>query len=475
MERELMASRIVVEWTRASLRVAVAEGGGGRWRLRAVHSQPLAAPAAAGESLRALLKTARMAGASVIGVLPREQVITRLVKLPSTDPGEVGPMVELYAKAQLPYPRAQTVVDFHVLRQEEGFSTVAVIACQRELVDRHLAVLREAGLEPALLTLSSWGVLGWYRRLQRSAERPAIEEPALVINVDDARTDLVLVRRERLLLSRSVGQGAADWADAGEAVELLALEVERSRAAIQKDLPDVEMRSLVLTGMGELPAWSEQLAQRLGLPSSVVEGRRPLQGWVGPMTTPISTVVVGGLACGPDGRVLNLNPPEIRQQARHRRQVRELSAVGALTVGVLVLGACGLALQGFRHRRHAVRLEQALGQVEPAARAVQEQTRSVQLVAELLDKRRRFAETLAGVFGATPATITLESLAFDGPRRELLLRGTAGSTQAVLDYIAQLERLEGVDAVQLKYATQRAGAGGGRADFELIMSQEQPS
>jgi len=470
-----MATRIVVEWTRVTLRVALSEGSGARWRLRAVHSQPLPVPAAAGEALRTLLKTTKTSGAAVIGVIPREQVITRLVKFPSTDAAEVGPMVELYAKAQLPYPREQTVVDFHILRQEEGFSTVAVIACQRELVDRHLAVLREAGLGPGLLTLSSWGVLGWYRQLQSGPERPAVTEPVLVINVDDARTDLVLIHQDRLLLSRSIGQGAAEWAAAGEAAELLALEVERSRTAVQKDLPGVEVRSLVLTGMGNLSAWAEQLAQRLGLPATAIESKRPLEGWVGPMTTPVSPVVVGGLACSSTDRLLNLNPPEVRQQVHHRVQVRELSMVSVLAVGVLVLGAGALALQGFRERRMADRLEQALMQIEPAARAVQEKTRSAQLVTELLDKRRRFAAALSGVMGATPADVTLESLTFEGPRRELVLRGTAGSTQTVLDYIAQLEQLEGIGAVQLKYATRRSGLAGERADFELIMSQEDAS
>jgi len=152
-----MATRLVVEWTRSSLRLAVAEGSGTHWRLKALHSQ---ATGDVTEALRALLKSTKVTAQQVIGVMSREQVITRVVKFPSVQPAELAQMAELYAKAQLPYPREQTVMDFHVLSQAAGFSTVAIVACQRDLIDRQLAVLRNAGLAVGMLTISSWGVLG---------------------------------------------------------------------------------------------------------------------------------------------------------------------------------------------------------------------------------------------------------------------------------------------------------------------------
>ena len=471
-----MATRIVVEWTRETLRVALSEGIEARCRIRAVHSQPIAPAGTVGDALRGLLKTAKTPEATVIGVIPREQVITRLVKFPTTDAGELAQMVELYAKAQLPYPREQTVLDFHVLKQEDGFSAVAVIACQRDVINRHLTALREAGLSPALLTLSSWGVLGWYRKVRAQAsQQGTADEPCLVVNVDDARTDLVVIGEDRILSSRSIGQGAADWADAGEAAELLQLEVERSRTAIQKELPGTDVRSLLLTGLGALPQWREQLAQRLGLPALVVESKQPLKGWVGPMATPASPVVIGGLACSGMEGLLNLNPPDVRTHVAHRRKVHELVTVSALLLGVLALGAGLLAMQAVRERRLAVRLERALTQVEPAAKLAQAKTRSTQLVGFVLEGRRRLAANLVGVFDSTPADMTLETLTFERARREVVVRGNAASNQTVLDYIARLEHLDGVTNVQLKYSTRRSGAAGERTDFELAFHQREPS
>ena len=360
--------RIVIEMTRAMVRLAIAEGGGSRCRLRAVRSQPVGATGESSEALKALLGTHKPGGAQVIGIVSREQVITRVVKFPAVDYAELAQMVELYAKGQLPYPREQLVMDFHILGQQEGFSTIAIVACQRDTVERQLAVLRDAGLPASLVTVSSWGVLGWHRQ----AARPdPSKEPCLVVNVDDTRTDLVLLAGGRILSSRSIGQGTQDWQGMEEIAELLVLEVERSRAAIRKEVPGTEVRSLVLTGVGAFDEWTGPMAERLSLPVSAINARDPFKGWTTPLTQTISPVVIGGGACSdPDG-LLNLSPPELRLQVSHRRQVKELVTLCLLLIGVLVVGAKILSLQVSRQRHMAVQLQHTIAPSEPEAKRLQ--------------------------------------------------------------------------------------------------------
>lgn len=482
-----MPTRLVVEWTRSSLRLARVDVRGPQIRLRAIHTQPVHGLGELAGTLQQALKAVKVGTAQVIGVVSREQVITRAVRFPSTASGELAQMVELYARAQLPYPREQTVVDFHVLHQQDGFSTVAVVACQREVIDRHLAVFREAGLPVRVLTVSSWGVLGWYRQVCRFSEsrrgrQPLsrigaehvgsvgpIEEPTLVVNIDDTRTDLAVLAEERILSNRSVGQGTHDWSASGEVGELLALEVERSRAAIRRELPGTEVRSLILTGLGELDQWEGALAQRLQLPVRVLDGATPLRAPGGVATPVISPVVVGGLAYSEPGRLLNLTPPEIRIHAQHRQQVRELVMVSVLLAGVLAAGSALLALQAARQRRLAAQLDHALVELEPIAQQIKEQHRLAQLVTTVLQDQRRVVTALAEVFRTTPATITLEWLAFERARRELTLRGDAMTTQDVLGYLKQLEQLAGISRVDLQYTTARLTPTGERTDFQLVL------
>ena len=473
-----MASHLVVEWTRTTVRLAV--GGGPRRGLQSVHSAPIGASADISQALRELLKTVKVLPEEVIAVIPRELVLTRVVKFPSIQEGELAQMVELYAKAQLPYSREQTVMDFRVLGRAEGFSTVAVIACQREVIARHLAILHDAGLSPTLFTVSSWGVFGWYQQLLRRAgagQAPPPkalvggQEPALVVNLDDTRTDLVLIADGRILSTRSVGQGLQEWQANGEVATLLSFEVERSRAAIRNELPGTEVRSLIVTGLGIFGPWDDELAQRIGLPVVVVDSAQPFKHGLTSLSAPVSPVVAAGLACSDARNLLNLNPPEIRVQVHHHQQVSELTTVSLLLAAVLALGAGLLSLQMARQRRVSATINRLLADVEPRAKQIKEQVQAIQLVSSVLEDRRQLASILSSVFHSTPPTVALEAVSFERPKQEFVLRGNAASNQAVLDYLAQLEHLEGIGEVRLKYSTRRTTTTGGRTDFEVLLRQ----
>ncbi len=467
-----MATRLVIEWTRTAVRLARSEGSGSHQRLRMIRSQSLGVGGGTAQALRLLLKDQSPDTAQVIGVIPREQVITRFMKFPSAQASELAQMVELYAKAQLPYPREQAVFDFHLIEQREGFSSVVVVACRRDVIDQQLTMLREAGLSVGWLTVSSWGVLGWY---QQAGLSRSVQEPTLVVNVDDARADLVLIAEGRILSSRSIGQGAQDWEGAGNTTESLVTEIERSRAAIRKELPATDVRSIVLTGLSRMVQLKDLVAQRLGLPVAVVDGKEPLKEWPSASSTTFSPVVLGGLASSETHQLLNLSPVEMRDQVRHRQQVKELAMVTGLLIGVLALGSLLLTFQISRNQQMAAQLDHAFVSLEPQAKQLQEKTRSAQLVLSVLNDRRRLASILASVFHATPASVSLEVVSFERTKRELTLRGNAASLQEVLEYLKQLKQLDGVEDVNLKYSTGRTTMAGPRTDFEMVLSQRQVS
>jgi Tfp pilus assembly PilM family ATPase/Tfp pilus assembly protein PilN len=461
-------TRIVVEWTRSAIRLAVAVGREGRMVLREVRSRPLADTGPETEALKALLGALKTQSDEVVVAVSREQAMTRIMKFPSSDPRELAQMVELYAKAQLPYPREQAVVGYAPVSSEGGFSTVTIAACHREVIDRPLASMRELGLVPTVVTLGSWGALGWYRQLKRATK---VEEPCLLINVDDTRADLVLVAGERLLLSRSLGEGIREWGPSGDGAERLALEVERSRATIRKELPGTDVRAVMLTGLGPLAQWKDQVAARLGVRVQVVEAATPLTPTTRMSAFEFSPVVAAGLAIAELRQVLDLSPPELRLHASHRRQVRNVAAVGGLLVGVAALGASLLAIQYSRQDRLAHGLSGVVKEIEPTAKRVQEQSRLVQVVRAITDRRRQLASLLTEVLSKTPSSVTLESVAFERSREELTLRGLAASTQTVLDYLQALKGLDGVREVSLRYSTQRVTSLGERTSFELLVLQ----
>jgi hypothetical protein len=255
-----------------------------------------------------------------------------------------------------------------------------------------------------------------------------------------------------------------DWGATTDAAELLVTETERTRAAAQKDVPGTVIRSAILTGIGDPQRWSGLLHERLGLAVDAVEPPP------GPVDGPsISSVVVTGLAETDVTTLLHLGSPELRADVRHRRQVRDLSAVSLLMAGVLVFGAGVLALQGSREERRAALIDAVVVDIEPKARQIREKIRLTETAGTILDHRRQLAAALSSVLRATPPTVTLETLTFERSRREMAVRGSAASTQDILAYVKQLEPLDGVAAVELRHSTRRPGATDDRADFELLV------
>ena len=461
--------RVIVELTRTALRAVACDGTPPRLRVQKFVVEPVSGPPTA-ETIRSVLAALPTGGTQLIGVIPRDQTITRLLKLPSTKPEELAQMVALTGKAQLPYPSDQALVDFHVIEQEGGMSVVQLVACHRDQLNRHLAVWRQLGLEPVVATPSSWGLLTWYQRLGRS---PAVQEPVMIVNVDADRTDLALIRGDRLVFSRSLSQGVRALEATTEAIGVVAQELEQSFASLRKEWPGMETRSLLLTGLGPLAQWKEVLEQRLQRPVTVT----PSQGTLRlsePLPAGASPVVALGLAMAAPSALVNLLPPEVRQAQRHRLRLQEFMVTGVLLVAALLLGAGLLSASVSRQTHLNTTTIQAVKDLEALTQQTERQEREIAIIQAVQDSRRGTALMLAELFRLTGPEILFESVVFEGSRRELVVRGNAPETRQVLDYLRQLKHSDTWDQVELRYSARRGTTASARTDFEIVLHREAP-
>src|SRR5690349_24378500 len=121
--------KTVIELTRTSVRCLQVEGQARGAKVTRVSVKPAGVGQNHDEQLAALLQDGKPEHAGIIVCVPREQVITRVLRLPATRSEELAQMVELSGKAQLPYPREQAVADYQVIEQQNGSSTVQLVAC----------------------------------------------------------------------------------------------------------------------------------------------------------------------------------------------------------------------------------------------------------------------------------------------------------------------------------------------------------
>jgi type IV pilus assembly protein PilM len=147
-----------------------------------------------------------------------QRVIVRTLRLPVIeDPKEMEAAIRFQAQEQIPMPLDQAVLQHQVVggvAAEEGAAPqvdVVVIAARREMVASFLEPLRRAGLEPAGIDLSAFGMIRALAPLavgpaQTEDGAPAPQESILYCNVGDVM-NLAVARGRSCLFTRVSGVG----------------------------------------------------------------------------------------------------------------------------------------------------------------------------------------------------------------------------------------------------------------------------
>ena len=456
--------RIVLEITRSSLRVVAVEGTRREWRLRHAAVEPLA-DTLDEATLRRALAPLQPLQDELIVVVPREHVITRLLKLPAARPEELRNMALLAGKAQLPLPADHTVSDVHLVAQDATTSTVQLIVCHRDVVERPLLLLRALGGAPQIITPSSWGVWSWYQRWGKTAE---ITEPVLLVHIDGDHTELALIHAEALVFSRSLAHGVQEWQGGGDAA---AQDIQRSLEALRQELPMLDVHTVLLTGIGSLETWRPLLAQRLGLPVVVAQpsGAVPLPQ---PATfAQASPVVALGLAFADVETLVNLVPSDVRRQQRRGQRQRALRVTASVLTAACLVGIGLLWVLAHRRERFLAQATAVIKTLETKTAQTERREQQLRLIEHTLRARRQTAQMLEELFRLTPPDVFFEQLLFERPRGELVIRGSAPATRDVLEYLHHLEQSPQWMRVELRYSGRRNAAGPSRTEFEMVLRQ----
>lgn len=458
-------SRLIVELAASSVRGLHVQGRGRRLRVRRWAVESVRASEDVACALRRLMPRLGARPASVAVVMPRDQSLTRLVRLPTSDLCEAAQMLSLAGHTQFPYPPDKTVMEGWWLGSQADTTTVQLIAARRETVERQLALLRQVGLEPDVLTTSAWGLASWVGHVGRSGELP---EAVFLVHVDVEQTDLVLVSRGQPLFSRALSYGASDWQQTFEALTRLLEEIQRSFASIRQEWPDLPLRTVILTGCGPLQQWRSIFEEHLGTSVLVQDVWQIPEGVSGDKVF-ASAAVVWGVAMATDTAVVNVLPSDVQRARSRQRHLRTLIQTGWLWVIAGWLGVGLLAVQTHRRARDVARLSGALHELAVSAEPVVRQEQSLRLVEQLLASRRETAVMLAELFKTVPADVHLAQLTVDGARGDVVLRGTAPTMQQVLGFLGQLQASPVWSRVELRSSSRHRTQTTSQTEFEFVL------
>ncbi len=221
------------------------------------------------DTLRELFDESRLDKRVRVGVANQRTVLRTLELPPLTDRKELETAVRFQAEDQIPMPLENAVLDFHplgVIDTPAGpRQRVIVVAAQRDMVERLLNAVRDAGLRPEGIDLSAFALI---RSLHRADEEHAGR--VLYLNVGGL-TNMAIAEGTVCRFTRVVSGGLESMATEvaerhgvklAEAREMLAsvdLEQPNATDSFDGDLPTapveqpaIDVRPVLAAGVREI-------------------------------------------------------------------------------------------------------------------------------------------------------------------------------------------------------------------------------
>jgi Tfp pilus assembly PilM family ATPase len=389
------------------------------------------------EALTAFVQEHKLRDDQVYSVLPRHEMTTRTLLMPSHDEEEIRGMVRFSAEEYVPFPPEELVIDQTVLeRLPDGNARVLAVFVHRDLVEQHVALLRDAGITPRRVLVST-ACLGSIAH----AARPGAEERYAVVNLASGGLEVVAMNGARLDYSRAVATHQ-DWTqlspEGGEVFEELLVELRASLSAYRRESEEgLGVDKVYLScGWADAGAVAGALTHEIGYecePATFVDG---LVTGEAPASLPL---VAYGAALAAQGRAafgLDVTPASVREARAHastRQRVIAWAVLAVLIMGALA-GLYGLAV--YQRTRYVAELDERIARVEEAAREVSQMRRGLSRLQQFVDRGDTALELFADAVGLAPDGNEFSFMSFEYNagrelRMEVRVRDLAVATRYV--------------------------------------------
>jgi general secretion pathway protein L len=308
-----------------------------------------------GERLKGPLAGIAADGESTVAVaVPASQVASYLFTLPFTDNRRIEQVLPAEVEGAIPFDLSEVVWDHAVLSQSDGKTDVLVAVVRKTALEAHLAALREAGLDPRVMTFAPLALGALAERSLLGGATPGAEA---ILDAGPDRANLCVLEGGRPTLARALASaGPLAWAAARDHDAAL----ERLVGPLARDLK-MSLRArkaggwarLSLAGeLAAIPGVGERLSRDLGIPVAPLALATPLPQQAG---EPEHALALGLAlrAQHPRGK-LDFRKGEfafVRDLSQARGNIAKLAvAVGILLILAIGLGAARVASLGRQAR-----------------------------------------------------------------------------------------------------------------------------
>ena len=366
------------------------------------------------EALSQFISTHNLSNDVVYSILPRYDVTTRIITLPSHDLKEITGMVRFSVEDYVPYTMDEVVIDQCVLRKlDSGESETLIAIAHKDVVETHLAVLRQAGVAPVKVLLSTACIYS-----AALATHPEKSERYALVSLSADGVEISIIAGENPVFTRGIAmaqnweQIAKDPDASGESLvdvggaEDLAAELRGSLSAYRRENPDGEGVDAVYLACAYAPMENlcESLSQKLNreckpakfILDSFDDTAIDLPG--------LPLEAVGGLmeARGQAGIKINLLPAK-ETKARQIENIKTLGIRIAAAFGVTLICLGILYFQAvYQRNSYIADLEARIAEIEPSVAGIDEKRNQLTILRRQVDRKGSIIEQLAHLVEAAP-------------------------------------------------------------------------
>jgi len=170
------------------------------------------------EAIRLLTTYGHFQGRDVVAAMPTSDVFIDHIKMPKANGGDLQDAIFSKIKQKLPFESLEENTMMQYIPTEED--NVLVMATERRVIDRHLAIYEEAGLSIKSIGVWPAALASCYVRFF-GRRKSDLEAVVMLICIEADCTNVVICRHANLLLARSLPIGAERLDDEQAATRLV--------------------------------------------------------------------------------------------------------------------------------------------------------------------------------------------------------------------------------------------------------------
>jgi Tfp pilus assembly PilM family ATPase len=219
------------------------------------------------ETIRQLTSKGDFKGKEVIAALPAREVYIDNIKMPKSDDNDVEEAIFSKIKQKLPFEPIQenTMIKFIPMEQDNAL----VIAAERKIIDRHLAIYEKVGLSIKSIGIWPTALANCYTKFfgRRKVDFDTI---VMLVCIETNYTNVVICRHNNLLFARSLSTGLSQLNNK-KSVNKLVLDLTECRRQFASMNPRCQLGRLVfLTSQTTIDKeMCVTIAKQLDIPAQV--------------------------------------------------------------------------------------------------------------------------------------------------------------------------------------------------------------